>query len=295
MAVRLAFAVIAHVDADILIVDEALSVGDAFFTQKCMRFLRQFMEKNTVLFVSHDTAAVKSLCNYAILLEKGNVKFTGPPKEVTEKYLEDMYESLQGKSALYTNMKNTLPPELTPKDEDFRDMRQDLFNASVLRNDLKIFQFTEEGSAFGKGGATIENAFLTNDEGKPLLWIVGGEMVRLKVVCRARQELFSPIVGFIVKDRLGQDMFGDNTYLTYRKSPLFVPQDTFFSAEFEFRMPIFPAGDYSITIAIAEGTQEEHIQHQWRHEALIFQSHSSNCATGLIGIPMRKISLRTLE
>ena len=247
------------------------------------------MEKNTVLFVSHDTAAVKSLCNYAILLEKGNVKFTGPPKEVTEKYLEDMYESLQGKSALYTNMKNTLPPELTPKDEDFRDMRQDLFNASVLRNDLKIFQFTEEGSAFGKGGATIENAFLTNDEGKPLLWIVGGEMVRLKVVCRARQELFSPIVGFIVKDRLGQDMFGDNTYLTYRKSPLFVPQDTFFSAEFEFRMPIFPAGDYSITIAIAEGTQEEHIQHQWRHEALIFQSHSSNCATGLIGIPMRKI------
>ena len=90
-------------------------------------------------------------------------------------------------------------------------------------------------------------------------------------------------------------MFGGNTYSTYRKSPSSVPQDTFFSAEFEFRMPIFPAGDYSITIAIAEGTQEEHIQHQWRHEALIFQSHSSNCATGLIGIPMRKISLRTLE
>ena len=62
-----------------------------------------------------------------------------------------------------------------------------------------------------------------------------------------------------------------------------------FSAEFEFRRPIFPTGNYSITIVIAEGTQEEHMQHQWRHEALIFQSHSSNCATGLIGIPMRKI------
>lgn len=74
MAVRLAFAVVAHVDADILIVDEALSVGDAFFTQKCMRFLRQFMEKNTVLFVSHDTGAVNSLCNAAIMLENGRIK-----------------------------------------------------------------------------------------------------------------------------------------------------------------------------------------------------------------------------
>ena len=62
MMVRLAFAVIAHVDADILVIDEALAVGDAFFTQKCMRFLRDFMQRGTVLFVSHDTAAVKSLC-----------------------------------------------------------------------------------------------------------------------------------------------------------------------------------------------------------------------------------------
>jgi len=71
MMVRLAFAVIAHVDADILIVDEALAVGDAFFTQKCMRFLRQFMKTGTVLFVSHDTSAIVNLCSRAILLEHG--------------------------------------------------------------------------------------------------------------------------------------------------------------------------------------------------------------------------------
>lgn len=100
MAVRLAFAVVAHVDADILIVDEALSVGDAFFTQKCMRFLRQFMEKNTVLFVSHDTGAVNSLCNAAIMLENGRIKKIGTPKEITEQYLEDVCLSAQGQAPL---------------------------------------------------------------------------------------------------------------------------------------------------------------------------------------------------
>jgi len=66
MMVRLAFAVIAHVDADILVIDEALAVGDAFFTQKCMRFLRAFMKTGTVLFVSHDTGSVRNLCARAI-------------------------------------------------------------------------------------------------------------------------------------------------------------------------------------------------------------------------------------
>ena len=68
MFVRLAFAVIAHVDADILIIDEALAVGDGFFTQKCMRFLREFRENGTLLFVSHDTSAVLNLCDRALWL-----------------------------------------------------------------------------------------------------------------------------------------------------------------------------------------------------------------------------------
>ena len=99
MMVRLAFAVIAHVDADILVIDEALSVGDAFFTQKCMRFLRNFMETGTVLFVSHDTGSIKNLCNYAVWLEKGQVMQEGLPKEVCELYLEAFYEAQQGKAA----------------------------------------------------------------------------------------------------------------------------------------------------------------------------------------------------
>jgi ABC-type polysaccharide/polyol phosphate transport system ATPase subunit len=96
MLVRLAFAVIAHVDADVLVIDEALAVGDAFFTQKCMRFLRSFMQTGTVLFVSHDTASIKNLCDRAIWLDQGRVVASGTPKDVCEQYLEAGRSNEQG-------------------------------------------------------------------------------------------------------------------------------------------------------------------------------------------------------
>ena len=112
MYVRLAFAIIAHVDADILVIDEALAVGDAFFTQKCMRFLRQFQKKGTLLFVSHDTHSVIGLCTRAIWLEKGTVVADGTPKEVCERYLEAFYEAQQGKS---TTTAFRAPPAAVPE------------------------------------------------------------------------------------------------------------------------------------------------------------------------------------
>lgn len=290
MTVRLAFAVIAHVDADVLIIDEALAVGDAFFTQKCMRFLREFMETRTVLFVSHDVAAVNSLCTRAILLEKGWVKQIGAPKDVTETYLEDMFESLQGKSSLSDSTPDDTFSVLAP-DADFRDMRQDLINASPLRNDIQVFPFNESSAAFGKGGASIENAVLLDSEGRPLNWIVGGELVTLRITCRARETMFSPIVGFHVKDRLGQALFGDNTYLAFEGKPLRVQEGEAFAGSFTFRMPILAAGDYSFAIAVAEGTQTTHVQHEWRHDALLIASVSTSISTGIMGIPMLDIRL----
>ena len=87
MYVRLAFAVIAHVNADILVVDEALSVGDAVFTQKCMRFIRRYQENGTLIFVSHDTASVQNLCKSGIWLQNGMVEKIGTAKSVSEAYL----------------------------------------------------------------------------------------------------------------------------------------------------------------------------------------------------------------
>jgi len=193
MYVRLAFAVIAHVDADILVVDEALAVGDAFFTQKCMRFLRKFMENGTVLFVSHDTAAVINLCQRAVWLDKGQSKFQGTPKEAAELYLAAMYEAHQGECAKIT--KKSGEPQSQDTVSQPRDMRQDFINHTQYRNDLELFSFDPDTAHFGKGGGIIESVQLTDASGCPLSWVVGGEEVQLHVRCRAHQEMFSPIVG----------------------------------------------------------------------------------------------------
>jgi lipopolysaccharide transport system ATP-binding protein len=291
MLVRLAFAVIAHVDADILVIDEALAVGDAFFTQKCMRFLRNFMKTGTVLFVSHDTASIKSLCNYAIWLEKGQVLQKGIPKDICELYLEAFYEAQQGKSST-TKIKaikkqnNSLP---------LKDQRLEFINASNLRNDLQIFKFDPDATSFGKGGAKIYDVRFLDENEQPLAWIVGGEKVTLRIMAHAYQYLDSPIIGFYVKDRRGQALFGDNTYLTYREQPVHCQAGEELRADFVFYMPLLPFGEYSITVAIANGTQEIHEQHHWIHDAILFKSESSSVATGLVGIPMHHVKLQMVK
>lgn len=291
MYVRLAFAVIAHVDADILVIDEALAVGDGFFTQKCMRFLRNFMKTGTVLFVSHDTGSIKNLCNYAVWLEKGQMMQEGVPKEVCDLYLEAFYEAQQGKGST-TKLK-----AFKKLDESvaLKDQRLEFINASNLRNDVQIFEFDPEAASFGKGGAQIHDVRLLDEHEHPLAWIVGGEKVILRVMVHAYQNLDSPIIGFFVKDRLGQTLFGDNTFLSYRDQLVHCQEGNELQADFVFYMPLLPLGEYSITIAIANGTQEIHEQHHWIHDAVLFKSESSSVASGLIGIPMLAVKLQTLE
>jgi len=292
MYVRLAFAVIAHVDADILVIDEALAVGDAFFTQKCMRFLRKFMKTSTVIFVSHDTASIKSLCDHAIWLEKGQVLQRGSPKDICELYLQAFYEAQQGKGST-TKLKimrsQHAPPSLR------KDQRAEFVNSSNLRNDLRVFEFDPEAVSFGKGGAQITSVELIDRAGSSLAWIVGGEEVTLRVIAVAHKVLDAPIIGFFVKDRLGQTLFGDNTYLIYRDIALHCVEGLHVQTDFSFLMPMLPSGDYSINVAIAEGSQDSHIQHHWIHDAVIFRSESSSVTTGLIGIPMLDIRMEILE
>ena len=290
MMVRLAFAVIAHVDADILVVDEALAVGDAFFTQKCMRFLRSFMETGTVLFVSHDTGSIKNLCNYAMWLEKGRVMQEGAPKEVCELYLEAFYEAQQGTSSTTKLRAFKKPDDSIP----FKDQRLEFINTSNLRNDLQVFKFDPDAASFGTGGAQIHDVRLLDENEHALAWIVGGEKVTLRITVRAHQDLDSPIIGFIVKDRLGQALFGDNTFLSRPEQRVPCRGGEVLQADFVFHMPLLPPGDYSITIAIANGTQETHEQHHWIHDALLFKSESSSVATGLMGIPMLDVKLQTI-
>jgi lipopolysaccharide transport system ATP-binding protein len=291
MVVRLAFAVIAHVDAHILVIDEALAVGDFFFVQKCMRFLRNFMGRGTLLFVSHDPGAVLNLCDRAILLDKGRIDCFGNSKSVTEKYLASIYEAEQGASCITQNDRGL--NEVTHN--EFKDMRLEFINTTRFRNDIELFVFQPDSPSFGKGGATIISVIIADDEGASLKWVVGGENISLVIKCLTHTDFKSPIVGFFIKDRLGQTLFGDNTFLTYRLKPFKIFSGQVIQAEFNFRMPLLPVGDYSISVAIAEGTQEEHIQHHWFHDALVFKSHSSSIRYGLIGVPMQKIRLSVAQ
>ncbi len=291
MVVRLAFAVIAHVDADILIVDEALAVGDAFFTQKCMRFLRDFMKTGTVLFVSHDTGSVRSLCSKAVWLEKGNILQQGTSKDICENYLEAFYEAQQGKSTT-TQFKTTNCEQLV---SNGKDQRQELINASNLRNDIQLFAFDPDAPSFGKGEARIISTQILDVHGSSLSWIVGGEDVVLRVEAVAFIALDSPIIGFSVKDKLGQSLFGDNTYLSYMNAPICCDEGQRMVAKFSFQMPRLLVGDYSINVAIANGTQQEHIQQHWIHDAIFFKSESTSVSGGLIGIAMHSIQLNVEE
>lgn len=294
MMMRLAFAVIAHVDADVLIVDEALSVGDAFFTQKCMRFLRDFMARGTVLFVSHDTGAVVNLCQRAIWLHQGSIRGVDTPKVLADRYLADMYEEKQGGSE--TRVPVSMREMSAQADKKPNgDQRLQFINGSNLRNDLELFEFDPDASGFGKNGARIVDVRLLDLSGEALAWCVGGESVVLRIRCQSSRPMFSPIVGFLVKDRLGQILFGDNSYLTYCETPLSLDEGEIIEASFSFVMPILPVGDYSFCVALAEGTQSEHVQHHWIHDALAFRSHASSAANGLMGIPMKSINLEILE
>jgi lipopolysaccharide transport system ATP-binding protein len=297
MYVRLAFAVIAHVDADIMVIDEALAVGDIYFVQKCMRFIRKFMETGTVLFVSHDTASISALCDKAIWLENGQVKLLGSQKEIAAAYLADYYASLRNEPITEPSQDNILPDEKSASQiqEQERDMRLDFINQSNLRNDLEIFTFGDSATPFGVGGGSVLNAALIDDHGSRFNWIVGGEIINLVITTLAHTPIKNPVIGFVIKNRLGQPIFGDNTFLTFQNKDMSMNTNETFKTTFRFRMPILASGEYSIDIALSEGSQTDHIVHQWQVQAIIFKSHSSSLSTGLVGIPMLKVDINKLE
>ncbi|HWL79436.1 MAG TPA: ABC transporter ATP-binding protein [Roseomonas sp.] len=287
MYARLAFSVMAHVDTDILIVDEILAVGDAAFTQKCMRFIRKFKETGTLLFVSHDTAAVLNLCDTAIWMDAGMVRARGGAREICEAYQADVEGSKghENDFRIGGSRKATAGQEAFP-----RDHREEALAELGLKGKGQVFAFDPDAPWYGQRGATIESVRLLDANGAPLSSFEGGEDVRLEIRCRAERAVDQPIIGFNVKDRLGQSLFGDNTFLTYRDVRVSLAPGEIVTAEFDFRMPYLAAGDYSLSVAVASGTQDDHVQHHWIDDAVLFKVTKIS-SKGLIGIPMRDIRL----
>jgi lipopolysaccharide transport system ATP-binding protein len=265
MYVRLAFSIIANIDADVLIIDEALSVGDAFFNQKCMRFLRAFQERGTLIFVSHDTSAVLTLCQRAVWLEAGKVRMIAEAKTACEGYLKALYDSVQPAE---------LPEAHAQPDSDT--------SSAVSAND------------FGTGDCRIVSVQFNDAAGNRLMRVTGKAEVEVVVRAEALQTLLRPIIGFFVKDRLGQALFGDNTLETYKHDPVPVQPGEQFEARFRFQLPLLGQGVYTIGVAVAEGSADHHVVHHWIHDVVAFEAAPSNIRVGVVEIPMQKITMNSL-
>lgn len=325
MSARLGFAIMAHVDADIMITDEALAVGDAFFVQKCMTHIRAFLRKGTFLFVSHSPNDVVSLCQKAVWLEQGRVRAIGSAKEVTDAYLSSV--SLRQSKQYLGRGEGGAADEKRELEEDegdaseaapasggtvlrqpelarlmhsqrprvVRDPRLEYLNRSPWRNDIEIPAFDMDAPGYGVGGARIEDVTFTDDAGAALPWIIGAEVVHLKIGVRAERDLQSPMIGFQVKDRLGQTLFADNTFLITRERPFSVKAGEIFQAEFEFQMPLLPVGDYVIRVATALGVEHENAMLHCLDNALLLRSTTSGARHGLVGVPMFRIQVSIRE
>ncbi|TCH99675.1 ABC transporter ATP-binding protein [Roseococcus sp. SYP-B2431] len=261
MAMRLAFAVVAHVDADVLVIDEALAVGDAIFQQKCFRWLRGFQERGILLYCGHDTGAILGLCQKAIWIDRGDVRMAGPARDVMEAYNIFVHSG-------------QLPPEAPVAARAPGPVADPAPGpAMALADPSRGLRMEGERTSYGSGQAEIAEVTLARVDGQPLAWIVGGEEVELAFRIEARSAILGGIAGIVVKDRLGQPILGENTADLYADAPIDLPAGGTAQAVFRFRMPALRRGSYSISPAFASGTLANHVQHHWIHDAIVFEVH----------------------
>lgn len=188
MYVRLAFAIAASVEPDILIIDEALAVGDAVFQHRCLRRINELHERGaTVLFVSHDAAAVRALCSRAILLKTGSVIADGKPADVLNLYQKIIMEREQA----YEAEAGTLSSKPTPADESLAPV------SYAYRH--------------GDGSAEILGAELTDASRARVEIVESGEPLTLRVLARFNHDLDDPVIGFLIRNSHGIHAYGTNT------------------------------------------------------------------------------------
>lgn len=292
MMVRLAFAVVAHVDADLLVIDEALAVGDAVFTQKCMRFIRSYQERGTLLFVSHDMSSVVNLCSRALWLDAGGVRQLGDAKSVSHAYLEHTLQSVYGNDAKLETVGGSQDGnESADAAEDAgADATEPLLDYDAR---FKVTDNLAGARGFRTGTGELLKLEWQNLSSPGATVFKGGEKVRVRVEARATEALRRPIIGFVLNDRLGQALFGENTLPFTATSAVSAQAGQHVIGEFVFRLPMLPNGDYAVFASLADGDLHNNVQHHLLHDAAIVKVSSSKVRWGLVGVPFEHVSLRT--
>jgi lipopolysaccharide transport system ATP-binding protein len=288
MYARLAFAVFAHVDPEILVIDEMLAVGDQSFRRKCHRFLQDYRRKGTLLFVSHDIGVLMRLCDRAIWLDHGEVRDVGPAEDICARYMNAPVRAAQVGGnrrfgARRGNWRQPPPPALV---EDVRRKTRPAFAHRV-----EILPFDPNAPWHGHGGAVIEDTGFFGVDGTRLATMAAGDEVELRIAARAERDMPQPIIGFMLRDRLGQVVFGDNTFLAYEDSAPPIAAGQAFWARFRFQFPALAFGTFTVAPSIVEGTQEDHIHLHWMEEALILRVVSSHVRRAIVGVPLTAIDV----
>jgi lipopolysaccharide transport system ATP-binding protein len=250
MQMRLAFSVATAIRPDILIVDEALSVGDVYFQHKSFDRIREYREKGTtLLIVSHDKQSIQSICDRAILLSGGRLVMEGEPEAVM-----DYYNAMLA-------------------DHQSQEIKQ------VMRDDGKLQTIS------GTGEAVITQTVLLDEQGQSIDVVAVGQAVTLRVCVQCNVPLPELVLGYMIKDRLGQAIFGTNTYHHgQRLESLTGGQAIEFLISFQANLG---AGTYSI--AIAAHSRDTHLSnnYEWRDQALMFNviNTDKNEFLGLAWLP----------
>lgn len=233
MQVRVAFSLATAVRPDVLIVDEALSVGDAYFQHKCFERIRQFQAQGTTLFlVSHDRSAIQGLCQRALLLHQGTIIHDGKPEEVFDHYNALIAE--KGKSTIQVN----------------------------------LLEKGQQQMVSGTGEARIVSMGLYNSQGNRIDSVGVGDLIELRAQVEVQHPIPRLVFGYGIKDRLGQVMYGTNTWHTSQILQNLQPGQIYeFSITFQANLGV---GTYSIQTSLSDADHHLSANYEWRDMALFF-------------------------
>jgi ABC-type polysaccharide/polyol phosphate transport system ATPase subunit len=269
MLMRLAFAVSVHIEPDILVIDEALAVGDARFQHKCIKKIKEFQNRSTIILVTHDLNAVLTLCDRVAWLHQGELLEVGPPKEITDRYTQAFYEG-------------------EPVEEDEAPPLPQVETISAI----EVF---DKAAAFGTGQVIINKVALLSRERNAVEAVYGGEAVALYLWLRTTREIKNPIVGFLARNRLGIELFGFNNISLGADISHFREQKSYL-IKFAFTWPLIAADHYSISVAVAEGEQEQHIMHHWIYDVMSVEVlQTTKYQLGLLQVQEAEMEVKKID
>ncbi len=277
MFVRLAFAVAIHMDPDILIVDEALSVGDIFFQQRCIRRIQQLKRQGvTILFVSHDLDAVRSLADRTIWMEHGKVRTEGKTDAVVSKYLAAMVSRGRKEIMEEEAIGKPLP---VPADLDISE-------EALAQIPKFIEHMPNVDHRYGNGKARVMGIGIFGANGSPLSGVEQGDRLCIRISVEFQDEVEHPNVGFMLRNRLGEDVTGTNVMFEGMQLPAARTGDRL-SVDFVMDLPFLHPGFYHFSPAVADGTLDQYEMCDWIDNACAIEVIQRTITYGHMRIPMR--------